>query len=157
MLKNKHSVLLQDIRLKYYLRNVSQLVQRIWRVGKHHIERAGTALQILEHISMDWQPCPVIQFVCHLGNELIVLEVLFDSHNLLTPTRHKFQSNTSCSAKKVQSLNLTILEVEIYIRQDIKQILFSEIRGRTCLECPWHSKMLSLVLSAYNPHTSIIN
>ena len=131
VLKDKHTLRLQESFLEDEVRYRRQFLQSVWRIGKDEVILLFARLDITEHITTEGDASGGIQFFQTVLYKTVVVSVHFHAHHLTTSSGEQFQSDAACTREQVEGYG--ILKVEISC-EHVEDILLGKVCRRPRLE-----------------------
>ena len=131
VLKDKHTLRLQESFLEDEVRYRRQFLQSVWRIGKDEVILLFARLDITEHITTEGDASGGIQFFQTVLYKTVVVSVHFHANHLTTSSGEQFQGDTACTREQVEGGG--ILKVEIPC-EHVEDILLGKVCRRPRLE-----------------------
>ena len=127
MLEDKDAIVGQQVGLEHHIRQRSQTVDGVWRVGEGDVETAAGALKHVEHIGTYNMYVVQAELSAAMLDEIGALGVDVDRRHATCSTRNKLKRYRPGTCKKVD--NYTFAKVDI-IAKYVEQALASHVGSR---------------------------
>ena len=133
--------------------NPGQLLQGIGRIGKDEVELLLARLDETEGIATKGDADLRIEFFQTVGDEAVMISILFDADDVGAAARHQFEGDAARAREEVEGCGAFKVHIT---RQDIEDVLLGKVGGGSCLETPWNLKVPSLVYACNDSHRPLI-